>query len=102
MRIAAPLIVLLTLEACSASQVPTLAQYGESAIGLNISVIQELVRRPDSEARTIGWQEKSYALDNGHWVYVEPDRENCEIHYEVNADNIIVAYTAVGTGCVYQ
>lgn len=102
MPIARWLLLTLGLGACSASQVPTLKDYGDSAIGLHISVIRDLVQRPNSHASTVGWQEKSYPLANGHWVYVEPDRANCEIHYEVDASDIIVAWTAVGTGCANQ
>lgn len=102
MRIARLLLLTAGLCACSASQVPTLRDYGDSAIGLHISVIRELVQRPNSHASTVGWQEKSYPLANGHWIYVEPDRTHCEIHYEVDANDIIVAWTPVGTGCQNQ
>ena len=90
------------LAACSASQIPTLEEYAGSAVGRDISVVRDPVRRPGSYASTVGWQEKTYTLPNGHWVYVEPDRTNCEIHYEVNGEDIIVGYTAVGTGCAHQ
>ena len=96
------LLLAATLGACSASQIPTLREYGESAVGQNISVVRDVVRRPDPEARTVGWQEKTYTLANGHWVYVEQDRPNCEIHYEVNGEDIIVGYTPVGPGCTNQ
>ena len=97
-------LLLLTIGAgaCSSSQIPTLKNYGDAAIGHNISVIRDLVRRPTSRASLAGWQEKTYPLPNGHWVYVEPDRPNCEIHYEVNGEDIIVGYTPVGSGCKYQ
>lgn len=99
-RVLLPLVAALT--ACSASQIPTLEDYADSAVGQNISVVRDLVRRPGSHATTVGWQEKTYTLPNGHWVYVEPDRANCEIHYEVDGEDIIVGYTAVGTGCAHQ
>ncbi len=90
------------LAACSASQIPPLEDYAGSMVGRDISVVRDLVRRPGSHANTVGWQEKTYTLPNGHWVYVEPDRANCEIHYEVNGEDIIVGYTPVGTGCRHQ
>ena len=97
-------LLLLTagIAACSASQIPTLKEYGDAVVGQNISVIRDLVRNPDGRASQAGWQEKTYPLPNGHWVYVEPDRPNCEIHYEVNGEDIIVGYTPVGRGCKYQ
>lgn len=102
MRIPCLLFLAVVLGACSASQIPTLKDYGDSAIGQNISVVREVVRRQSSYASTVGWQEKAYPLADGHWVYVEPDRPNCEIHYEVDAHDIIVGYTVLGTGCTYQ
>ncbi|MEQ1802441.1 MAG: hypothetical protein ABL989_10995 [Gammaproteobacteria bacterium] len=102
MRFTRLLLLAGSLCACSASQIPPLADYAGSAVGQNISVVRDVVRRPDPEAPTVGWQEKTYTLANGHWVYVEADRANCEIHYEVNGEDIIVGYTPVGTGCAHQ
>lgn len=98
-----PLLLLVAgLGACSASQVPALDDYAGSVVGRNISVVRDLVGRPGSYASTVGWQEKTYTLPDGHWVYVEPDRANCEIHYEVDGEDIIVGYTPVGSGCQFQ
>ena len=102
MHIKRLLLVTAGIAACSASQIPTLKEYGDSAIGLNVSIVRTLVEGPNSYASRVGWQEKTYLLPNGHWVYVEPDRPNCEIHYEVNGEDIIVGYTPMGTGCKYQ
>ena len=102
MRLVLLLLPFSGLAACSASQIPPLKEYADSVVGRDISVVRELVRRPGSHASTVGWQEKTYTLPNGHWVYVEPDRANCEIHYEVNGEDIIVGYTPMGTGCQNQ
>ncbi len=96
------LLLTVGLGGCSLSQIPTLKDYGDAAIGLNISVVRDLVEGPNSYGTRVGWQEKTYPLPNGHWVYVEPDRPNCEIHYEVNGEDIIVGYTPVGSACTYQ
>ncbi len=96
------LLLTIGLGACSPSQIPTLKEYGDAVIGQNVAVIRDLVRRPTSRASQAGWQEKTYLLPNGNWVYVEPDRPHCEIHYEVNSADLIVGYTPVGTGCRYQ
>ncbi len=95
----APLLAGLT--ACS-SQIPTLRDWADSAIGQNVAVLRQLAKPPESYSSQIGWQEKTYTLANGHWVYVEPDRKNCEIHFEVNGEDIIVGYTPVGSGCMHQ
>jgi hypothetical protein len=97
-------LLLLTagIGACSSSQIQTLDEYGKACVGLNISVVRELTKGPNSYATRVGWEEKTYALANGHLVYVQPDRPNCEIHFEVNGEGIIVGYTPLGTGCKYQ
>jgi len=96
------LTLLAGLGACSASQIPAIDDYAGDLVGRDISIVQDLVRRSTSHATSIGWQEKTYTLPNGHWVYVEPDRANCEIHYEVDGENIIVGYTPMGVGCQHQ
>jgi hypothetical protein len=87
--------------ACGA-QIPALKEDAGSAVGLDVAAVRAVVRHPNSYATRIGWQEQTYTLPNGHWVYVEPDRPHCEIHYEVNGEDIIVAYTPVGRGCRHQ
>ena len=96
------LLSVVVVGACSSSQVPTLEEYGKSSLGLNVDVIRQLDRHPNSYAARINWQYQSYTLGNGHWVYVSPDRPNCEIHFEINSKDVIVGYTPVGTGCRYQ
>ena len=92
----------LVLAGCAASQIPPIDTYANTFVGRNVAVLRDLVRRPDERSRTVGFQERTYSLANGHWVYVEPDRRNCEIHYEVDGEDIIVGWTAVGSGCANQ
>jgi len=66
---------------------------------LRITPIEEtkkLILRLESYASRIGWKEKTYQLNNGNWVYVEPDSKNCFIHWEVNPQGIIVGYKLEG------
>ncbi|MEZ5564273.1 MAG: hypothetical protein R3F24_01595 [Gammaproteobacteria bacterium] len=94
--------IVLAAASGGCSQIPHLDEYANELVGQNISVLRELVAAPQSYGSRAGWQEKTYTLANGHWVYVEPDRKNCEIHYEVNGENIIIGYTPVGSGCKHQ
>ncbi len=41
-------------------------------------------------------KEITYNLDNGNWVYVESDKPDCFIHWEVNPQGIIVGYKLEG------
>ena len=87
------------------SQIPSLKQYRKSWLGHPIEELKEATARPngyDSYAKEIGWKETTYPLTNGNWVYVELDRKDCFIHWEVNSQGIIVDSRAEGRGCAGQ
>lgn len=58
-----------------------------------IQEIREVSERLGSYANRIKWKEKTQNLENGNWVYVEPDRQDCFVHWEVNREGIIIGYT---------
>jgi hypothetical protein len=70
---------------------PRLTTWSSRAIGSPIRFIQEIDFR---EGRPRLW----YTLDNGNRVYVHMVY-TCEVHFEVNAEDIIVAYQLVGRDC---
>jgi hypothetical protein len=87
------LILFTTLFAVSClSQIVSIEDYTNNWIGRPIEETRRLNLRPESYASRIGWKEKTFQLDNGNWVYVEPDRPGCFIHWEVNPQGIIVSY----------
>jgi hypothetical protein len=90
-----------SLLSCSTS-IPGLREWADPIIGHPIAIIRENDQRPGSYASRIGWQEKTYELDNCNWVYVHPDRPACEIHFEVGTDGNVVGYRPVGEGCRHQ
>jgi hypothetical protein len=94
MRIIITLIAALLLGCIS--QIVPIGDYTKSKIGRPIEETRKLVSRPESYASRIDWKEKTYFLDNGNWVYVEPDSKNCFIHWEVNPKGIIVGYKLEG------
>jgi nicotinamidase-related amidase len=83
---------------CTTS-IPGLKEWADPIIGHPIFIISENDNHPGSYAHRIGWVKKTYTLDNGHWVYVHPDRIGCEIHFEVGADGNVIGYRPVGEGC---
>ena len=89
------------LSACGCiNYIPTLRSYRKSSIGEPISHRKALLSREGSLASSIGWKERTYKLDNGNWVYVEPwGGRNCLIHWEVNPEGIIVGSRVEGSGC---
>ena len=91
--------VVFLLFGCLISQIESFEKANSSWIGHSIEEIREINKRPGSYAFRIGWKETTYQLNNGHWVYVEPVRKDCIIHWEINRDNIIVDYTIEGDGC---
>jgi len=74
----------------------TIEEFTQYWIGRPIEETRKQVRDSHSYASRIGWQEKTYKLDNGNWVYVEPDSPGCFIHWEVNPQGIIVGYKLEG------
>ena len=83
--------------------VPTLRSYIRNGIGHPIDKFKEAASRPnllaDAYKAKIGWKETTYHLDNGNWVWVEVDRKDCFIHWEVNPQGIVVGAHTEGDGC---
>jgi hypothetical protein len=77
------------------SQIVSLDEHTRSWIGHPISEMKEVMARPRSYASRITWKEKIYHLDNGNYVFVEPE-PRCFIHWEVDKEDIIVGYKTVG------
>jgi hypothetical protein len=92
------LLLTLSLSALSTclSQIAPIEDRTNSWIGRPIEEIRRPILRPESYASRIGWKEKTYKLDSGNWVYVEPDSPGCFIHWEVNPQGIIVGYKLEG------
>lgn len=100
-RITAVALASMTAAGC-VSQIPSLDDWAQSLVGQHVQVLRDLATPPESYSSRIGWQETTYALDNGNWVYVQPDRPGCQIHFEVNPQGIVAGYTPVGAGCRNQ
>lgn len=96
-----PALLCFLLTGCM-SQIPSLRDWADETIGLPVTVLQEIEARPESQASREGWKSKRYDLPNGNWVYVTPDRNDCEVHFEVDKAGIMIGYQLVGEGCRYQ
>jgi len=83
--------------------VPPTNYWAKSCIGKHIDELREIVTRDTSDPRTykhkINWEEKTYGMENGNWVYVLPNWKGCFVHFEVNRDGIIVGYRLEGDRC---
>jgi hypothetical protein len=89
------LLSILVLNGCL-HNIGTIGEYTQSWIGRPIEEMKKLVKDSHSYGSRTGWKEKTYNLDNGNWVYVEPDSKNCFIHWEVNPQGTIVGYKLEG------
>ncbi len=89
------LLSLFFIQGCL-TNIPSIGDYTSNKIGRPIEKQIKRVLDPGSYASRIGWKEKTYKLDNGNWVYIEPDSKNCFIHWEVNPQGIIVGYKLEG------
>ncbi len=96
-RIAALIGAFMLLTACNGNII-SLDDYTRYAIGRPFAEKAGLIKRPTSYASRIGWKETTYPLENGNWVYIEPDSLGTFIHWEVNPQGIIVGYTVETVG----
>jgi hypothetical protein len=78
---------------------PTLRSYRNTGLGQPVDLFRQLDKNEGSYASRSGWKENTHNLENGNWVYVEPFKPNCFIHWEVNPEGIIVGSHAEGKGC---
>lgn len=94
----APALLALFLSGC-VSQIPPVREFADHAVGSPISNLFESVQRPGSYVARTGSQIRQFKLDNGNSEYVEPIREGCFVHWEVNSAGIIVGYRTEGSQC---
>ena len=88
-------IAILSVTGCL-RQIPNIMEYTNYWVERPVYQMKELVSRRESYASRIGCKEKTYTLENGNWVYVEPDSPGCFIPWEVNPNGIIVGYKLEG------
>lgn len=91
-------LMLVFLSQSCLSQIASVEKSAKTWIGSPIIDRKDIVARPGYASR-IGWQEKTYQLDNGNWVYVEPVRPDCFIDWEVNPAGTIIGYKTEGKRC---
>ncbi len=88
--------IILVYACASQKRVEDLGSYW---IARPLSELKQEMKSPDSYASRTGWKETTYALGNGDSVYVQPVASDCEVHWEVNRNGIIIGYQAKGKGC---
>ncbi len=81
--------IVFTILIFSGCGMVSLKEHREGGIGKSIELFREMAAMPESYASRIGWKETTYKLNNGNWIYVEPEPRQY-IHWEVNPHGIIV------------
>lgn len=92
-----PAFFLILLNACATQA--TIDEHAREWIDRPVKELKQEMKRPDSYASEIGWKETTYTLANGNYVYVEPFRNDCAIHWEINSNGLIIGYQAKGINC---
>lgn len=89
---------LFSLNGCL-SQIESLDESTQFWVGRPIRDLQDVLSRPESYPSRIGWRETTYSLPSGNWVYIEPVRPDCYVHWEVNSRGLIEGYRSEGNRC---
>lgn len=92
-------VTLMVVAAGCVSQIRPFKQYADEWVGEPITRLAAAKNRSGSYASRSGWQDNNYKLDNGNWVYVSPEKEDCIVHWEVNPSGVIVGYRTEGNRC---
>ena len=91
------LLLLVLLCGCATPQY--VEEHSNEWISRPLSELKQAMNRPDSYASKVGWQETTYPLTNGYYVFVEPLGRECSLHWKINPRDIIVDYSTAGSGC---
>lgn len=93
-------LLLYTILLCGCASQISLEDHSRYWIARPLSELKQEMKSPDSYASKIGWEETTYPLASGNFVYVEPVRADCAVHWEINKGNIIIGYQAKGKDCM--
>ncbi len=91
------LLYILILHGCASQR--SLEGLSREWIARPLAELKQEIKRPDSYASKIGWEETTYPLANRNFVYIQPVRVDCSVHWEVNEGGIIIGYSAKGKSC---
>jgi hypothetical protein len=77
-------------------------EHAQEWLARPVSELRDDMKRPDSYASKIKWEETTYPLSNGYYVFVEPLAKDCNMHWDVNNRDRIIGYRTAGTGCEFK
>ncbi len=83
------LALLLSLLGCTSME-KKVDEHSSSWISRPLSELKQAMKSPDSYASKIDWDETTYPLANGYFIFVEPFSRECFIEWKINQRNIIM------------
>jgi hypothetical protein len=92
------LLFTVLLFGCASREI-VIEDHKKEFIARPLAELKAEVNRPDSYASKIGWKQTTYSLANGDYVYVEPVRQECFLHWVINPEGTIVGADIKGKGC---
>jgi hypothetical protein len=92
------LAVLVAITGCTTME-KRIDDYGNSWISRPLSELRDEMKKPDSYASKINWDENTFDLAKGYYLFIQPFSENCYIYWKINPQNRIVGYFPKGQGC---
>lgn len=91
-------VILLSIIGCTSKEAKVNAHM-TSWISRPLSELKIAMKSPDSYASKVDWDETTYQLANGYYIFVEPFSKDCFIHWKINPRDIIIGYFVKGVGC---
>jgi hypothetical protein len=73
--------------------------HGNEWISRPLSEMKQEMKNPNTYASKTNWEETTYPLAKGYFIFVEPFNEDCLIHWKINPRGIILSYFPEGKGC---
>lgn len=74
-------------------------EHGSAWVSRPLAELKQAMKSPDSYASKIDWDETTYKLANGYYVFVEPFSKDCFIQWKINPKDTIIGFFAKGKGC---
>jgi len=75
------------------------ADHGNEWISRPLSELKQAMKNPDAYSSKTNWEETSYPLAKGYFIFVEPFNEDYLIQWKINPRGIIISCFTEGKGC---
>ena len=98
MKVLCLLVFFIAIHGCTSME-RRIDDYGNSWVSRPLAELKQEMKKPDSYASKINWDENTFDLAKGYYLFIQPFSENCYIYWKINPKNTIVGYFPKGKGC---